>query len=220
MSAYTQQLIHFFAALLVLLSFSMLTQRRMMKLIQLFALQGLVLATDVALVAYTTAQSELYVSALLTIVLKVLLIPFILHRILIRLGIQNKIEPVINIPTTLLIGLLLVIFAFNLSLPISAATSTAMSPNTLAMALASVLLSLFMMIIKRKAISQVIGLLTLENSLFFVASSSVYSMPLVVELGIAFDVLVGLFIFGLFFLQIRETFDSFDLKHLEQLRDK
>lgn len=218
MSIYTQQLIHFFAALLLLLSFTMLTQHRMLKLIRLLALQGLVLAIDVALVAYGTAQPELYISVVLTLLLKVWLIPFILYRLLIRLGIKGEIEPAVNIPTTLLIGLVLVIFAFNMALPIST-ISSAISSNTLAMALASVLLSLFMMIIKRKAISQVVGLLALENSLFFVASSSTYSMPLTVELGIAFDVFVGFFIFGLFFLQIRDTFDSFDLKHMEKLRE-
>lgn len=218
MSIYTQQLIHFFAALLVLLSFSMLTQYRMLKLIRLLALQGLVLAIDVSLVAYGTAQPELYISVILTVLLKVWLIPYILHRLLINLGIQGEIEPLVNIPTTLLIGLVLVIFAFGLALPISS-VSSAISPDTLAMALASVLLSLFMMIVKRKAISQVVGLLALENSLFFVASTSTYSMPLVVELGIAFDVFVGFFIFALFFLQIRDTFDSFDLKHMEQLRE-
>lgn len=219
MHVYTQQLIHFFAALLVLLSFSMLTQRRMLNLIRLLALQGLVLAIDVALVAYFTHQPELYISAILSLILKVWFIPFILHRMLIGLGIRGKIEPMVNTSITLLIGLGLVIFAFNLSLPISA-SSTVTSPGTLGMALASVLLSSFMMIIKRKAISQVVALLALENSLFFVASSSAYSMPLVVELGIAFDVLIGLFIFGVFFLQIRDTFDNFDLKHMEQLREK
>lgn len=220
MQVYTQQLIHFFAALLVLLSFSMLTQRRMLNLIRLLAWQGLVLAIDVALVAYATHQPELYISAILTLLLKVWFIPFLLHRMLINLGIRGKIEPLVNIPTTLLIGLALVIFAFNLSLPIATVSMVATSPGILGMALASVLLSSFMMIVKRKAISQVVALLALENSLFFVASSSAYSMPLVIELGIAFDVLVGLFIFSVFFLQIRDTFDSFDLKHLEQLREK
>lgn len=220
MHVYTQQLIHFFAALLVLLNFSMLTQRRMLNLIHLLALQGLVLAIDVALVAYFTSQPELYISAILSLILKVWFIPFILHRMLISLGIRGKIEPMVNTSTTLLIGLGLVIFAFNLSLPISAIATVTTSPGTLGMALASVLLSSFMMIVKRKAISQVVALLALENSLFFVASSSAYSMPLVVELGIAFDVLIGLFIFGVFFLQIRDTFDSFDLKHMEQLREK
>lgn len=218
MSGLAQQFIHFFAALLLLLSFAMLTQRRILSLIKLLALQGFVLSINMALVAYVTQQIELYITVILTLFLKVWFIPFVLHQLLIRLHIQNNIEPIVNLPTTLLIGLALVIFAFNLSLPISNLSATT-GRDTLALALASVLLSLFMMIIKRKAISQVISLLALENSLFFAASSATYGMPLVVELGMAFDVLIGLFIFGLFFFRIRDTFDSFDLHHLEKLRE-
>jgi len=218
MSELAQQFIHFFAALLLLLSFAMLAQRRILSLIKLLALQGFVLSINMAFVAYVTQQIELYITVILTLFLKVWLIPFVLHRLLIRLNIQKKIEPIVNLPTTLLIGLVLVIFAFNLSLPITELSATA-GRDTLALALASVLLSLFMMIVKRKAISQVISLLALENSLFFAASSATNGMPLVVELGIAFDVLIALFIFGIFFFRIRDTFDSFDLHHLEKLRE-
>lgn len=219
MSGLALQFIHFFAALLLLLSFAMLTQRRMLRLTHLLAFQGLVLSINMALVAYVTQHNELYISVILTLFLKVWFIPYILSRLLIRLQVQNIAEPIVNLPTTLLIGLVLVIFAFNLSLPITQ-ISTDSNRDTLALALASVLLSLFMMMVKRKAISQVISLLALENSLFFAASSATNGMPLVVELGMAFDVLIGLFIFGLFFFQIRDTFDSFDLRHLEKLREE
>ena len=191
----------------------------MLHLIGLLAFQGLVLSIIMAFVAYTTQHIELYITAVITLFLKVWLIPFVLHRLLIRLQVQNKIEPIVNLPTTLLIGLGLVIFAFNLSLPITQ-ISTDAGRNTLALALASVLISLFMMIIKRGAISQVISLLALENSLFFAVASTTNGMPLVVELGMAFDVLIGLFIFGIFFFQIRDAFDSFDLHHLEKLREE
>ncbi len=217
MTTVAQQFIHFFAALLMLLSFGMLIQRRTLNLIRWLALQGLVLSIDIAFVAYANAQPELYITVALTLLLKVWLIPFVLHRLLIRLGMRTKVEPIINLPTTLLIGLALVIFAFNLSIPITQISNN--TTSTLALALASVLISSFMMIIKRKAISQVVSLLALENSLFFVASSSIHGMPLVVELGIAFDVLIGLFVFGLFFFRIRENFESLDLSHLEKLRE-
>lgn len=219
MSNLAQQFIHFFAALLLLLSFAMLTQRRILSLIKLLALQGLVLSINMAFVAYITQQSELYITVAFTLVLKVWIIPFVLHRLLIRLHVENTIETIVNLPTTLLLGLVLVIFAFNLSLPI-VSISADTSRDTLALALASVLLSLFMMIVKRKAISEVISLLALENSLFFAATSATHGMPLVVELGMAFDVLIGLFIFGLFFFRIRDTFESFDLHHLEKLREE
>jgi hydrogenase-4 component E len=219
MPTLAQQFIYFFAALLLLLNFMMLTQRRMLTLIRLLALQGLILSIDIAFIAYVTHQPELYITVALTLFLKVWLIPFILHRLLIRLGIRSKVESILNLPTTLLIGLALVIFAFNLSFPIS---QFSISPHAdvIALALASVLVTSFMMIVKRKAISQVISLLALENSLLFAACSTTYGMPLVVELGIAFDVLVALFIFGIFFFRIRDTFESFDLRHLEKLREE
>jgi hydrogenase-4 component E len=213
------QFIHFFAALLLLFNFSMLAQRHMIGLIKLLALQGFVLSINTGLIAYTMNQHELYVSAVLTFVLKVCLVPFILYSMLVRLNIRTKSEATVRLPTRLLIGLGLVIFAFNLSLPIEEIAHNAV-PAMLALALASVLLSSFMMIIKRKAISQVISLLALENSLFFVACSSPYTMPLLVELGMAFDVLMALFIVGIFFFRINENFDSLDLHHLEKLREE
>ncbi len=219
MSLLAIQFIQFFAALILLTNFAMLTQRRFSSLIKLLVFQGLILSINMAFVAYTTQQNELYITVALTFLLKVWLIPFILFRLFIRLHIENQIEPIINLPSTLLIGLALVIFAFNLSIPITEISVTTGRP-TLALALASVLLALFTMIIKRKAISQVISLLALENSLFFAATSATNGMPLVVELGMAFDVLVGLFIFGLFFLRIRDTFENFDLHHLENLREE
>lgn len=218
MDSLTQQLIVFFAALLLLLSFAMLMQRRMMSMIRLFALQGLVLSINMGIIAYATNHSDLYITAVLALCLKVALIPFILHKLLIRLNIQTKIEAMVNLPTYMLIGLGLVIFAFNLTIPISQ-YSQPVTPVMLPLSLASFLICFFMMIIKRKAISQVISFLALENSLFFVAGSFAYSMPLIVELGIAFDALAAIFIFGIFFFRIRENFESFDLYHLEKIRE-
>ena len=119
----------------------------------------------------------------------------------------------------MLVGIVLVIIAFNLALPISQLAGT-ITRSTLGIAMASVLLSFLMMITRRKAVPQVIGFLAMENGLFFAATSATYGMPMVVELGIALDVLVGTFIFGIFFFQIRETFDSLDIHHLEKLKDK
>jgi hydrogenase-4 component E len=119
----------------------------------------------------------------------------------------------------MLVGIVLVILAFNLALPISQLAGT-ITRSTLGIAMASVLLSMLMMITRRKAVPQVIGFLAMENGLFFAATSATYGMPMVVELGIALDVLVGTFIFGIFFFQIRETFDSLDIHHLEKLKEK
>ncbi len=205
--------------MLLLISFAMLSQRRIVGLITLFAWQGVALAASTSLVAWATGQSHLYYSAALTVLLKVIVMPWIFYRLVRKLDINRDVEPMINIPTTMLIGIALVIFAFNLALPITALSGTVMR-STLGIAMACVLLAFLMMITRSKAIPQVIGFLAMENGLFFAATSATYGMPLVVELGVALDVLVGVFVLGIFFFQIRETFDSLDLKHMEKLRER
>ena len=211
------QVVNLLAALLLLIAFAMLSQRRVLNLIRLFAWQGAALAVATLIVAWTTGQTHLYFSAALTIVLKVILIPWLLHRLIDRLSVRWDVETLINIPTTMLAGIGLVIFAFALAAPISQLAST-VTRSTLGIAMASVLLSFLMMIVRRKAVPQVIGFLAMENGLFFAATSATYGMPLVVELGVALDVLVGTFIFGIFFFHIRETFDSLDIRHMEKLK--
>jgi len=215
---FSGQIVNLLAAFLLLLAFAMLSQRRVLTLIKLLAWQGAALAASTAIVAWSTGQTHLYYSALLTIMLKVILIPWVLHRLIDRLFIRWDIETLINIPTTMLIGIGLVIFAFALATPISQMATT-LTRSTLGIALASVLLSFLMMIVRQKAVPQVIGFLAMENGLFFAATSATYGMPLVVELGVALDVLVGTFIFGIFFFHIRERFDSLDIRHMEKLKE-
>ncbi len=211
------QFINLLAALLLLIVFAMLAQRRILSLVNLFAWQGAVLALSTFVVAYTTAQHHLYYSAALTLLLKVLLLPWLLHRLMRKLNVKWDVETLLNIPTTMLVGIVLVIFAFNLAAPISQ-LAQGITRGLIGIALASVLLSLLMMLTRRKAVSQVVAFLSLENGLFFAATSATQGMPLVVELGIALDVLVATFIFGIFFFQIRETFDSLDITHMEKLK--
>ena len=218
MQAYLIQSINLFASVLLLLSFAMLSQRRILTVIHLFTLQGATLVAATLVVAYLTNQHHLYYSAAITLVTKVIVIPILLHRLIDRLNVKWDVETLINIPTTMLIGILLVVFAFNLALPI-AKLSSSIAHSTLGIALACVLLSFMMMITRAKAVPQVIGFLSMENGLFFAATSATYGMPMVVEFGIAFDVLVGVFILGVFMFQIREQFDSLDIRHLEKLKE-
>jgi len=218
MNPFTGQIVNLFASFLLLLSFAMLSQRRILSLINLFALQGLALVGSTLTMAFATGQNHLYFSAAITLLLKVLVLPYILHRLIRRLNVKWDVETLINIPTTMLVGIGLVVFAFNLALPISQFSSS-IARGTLGIALACVLLSFLMMITRSKAVPQVIGFLAMENGLFFAATSATYGMPMVVELGIALDVLVGALILGVFLFQIREQFDSLDIHHLEQLKD-
>jgi hydrogenase-4 component E len=218
MHGFATQIINFLAAILLLLSFAMLSQRRILSLIHLYTLQGVTLVSANVILGYVTADVHLYVSAALTLVLKVGLIPWILYRLVQRLNVKTDVEPLLNIPATLLIGIVLVIVAFNVASPISQLASS-VARGTLGIALACVLLSFMMMITRAKAIPQVIGFLSMENGLFFAAAAATNGMPMIVELGVGLDVLVGILILGVFMFQIREQFDSLDIHHLEKLKD-
>jgi hydrogenase-4 component E len=212
------QILNLLAALFLLLAFAMLSQRRVVGLVDLLALQGALLCAATVLLAWRTGETHLFVSALLTLALKVAFLPWLLHRLIRRLGVYWDSETLINIPSTMLLGLLIVIFSFGLAQPIVALASTA-TRSGIGIAVAVVLLSFLTMITRRKAMSQVIGFLSMENGLFFGAMSATYGMPMIVELGVALDVLVAMLVLGVFFFQIREQFDSLDLHHLESLRE-
>ncbi len=207
------------AALLLLISFAMLAQRRIVTLVNLLALQGGLLCAATLLLAWRTGENHLYVSAALTLALKVVFLPWLLHRLIRRLEVYWDTEPMLNVAGTMLVGLLVVVFAFGLAQPISAIASTA-TRSAIGIAVAVVLLAFLTMITRRKATSQVVGFLSMENGLFFGAMSATYGMPMIVELGVALDVLVGMLVLGVFFFQIREQFDSLDLHHLESLREE
>jgi len=212
------QLLNLCAALLLLLSFAMLAQRRIVTLVNLLAIQGSLLFVATILLAWRTGERHLYLSAALTLALKVALLPWLLHRLIRRLQVYWDTEPLLNISGTMLVGLLVVVFAFGLAQPISALASTA-TRNAIGIAVAVILLSFVTMITRRKAMSQVVGFLSMENGLFFGAMSATYGMPMIVEFGVALDVLVAVLVLGVFFFQIREQFDSLDLHHLESLKE-
>ncbi len=215
---FSLQLVNALAALLLLTSFAMLSQRRVVSLVNLLALQGGILCLATLLLAWRTGQTHLYVSAALTLGLKVIFLPWLLHRLIRRLGVYWDAEPMLNISSSMLIGVLIVVFSFGLAQPIVALASTA-TRSGIAIAIAVILLAFMTMIVRRKAMSQVVGFLSMENGLFFGAMSATYGMPMIVELGVALDVLVAMLVLGVFFFQIREQFDSLDLHHLEALKE-
>ncbi|MBF0328385.1 MAG: formate hydrogenlyase [Nitrospirae bacterium] len=213
------QINSFLAALVLLTAFGMLSQKRISSLIHLFTWQGLFLSINTAIVGYVAGRHHLYISSILTLSLKVILLPYILHVLIARLKIRKDVETVVNIPTTMLIGIVLVIFSYHLTAPVRE-LSTFITRSTLAIALATVMIGLLMMITRRHAVTQIIGFLAMENGLFFAATSTTYGMPLVVELGVALDVLIAAFIFGMFFFQIHTTFDSLDVDQMARLKEE
>jgi hydrogenase-4 component E len=207
------------AALILLTAFAMLVQRRMYALLHLFAWQGFFLSVSTAIVGFVAKTHHLYISSILTLLLKVILLPYILHVLIRKLKIHKEVETIVNVPTTMLMGIALVIFSYHLTAPIRE-LSTLMTKSTLAVALATVMLGLLMMITRRHAVTQIIGFLAVENGLFFAATSATYGMPLVVELGVALDLLIAAFIFGIFFFHINTTFDSLDVDQMARLKEE
>lgn len=218
MARFIPQLINLLAAVILLLSFAMISQRRIASLINLFALQGAALVAASVLLGYAGDNQDLYVSAGLTLVLKVMLIPWLLYRVIRRLNVRWDVEPLINVPTLMIVGIALVIFSFSLALPVSR-LSPSIAGGSMGIALACVLLAFLMMITRSRAVPQVIGFLSMENGLIFAATAATNGMPMIVEFGIALDVLVGILILGVFMFQIREQFDSLDIHHLEKLKE-
>ena len=213
-----EQAVLLMAAMVLFSSFALLAQTRLIATIHVFAWQGALLAVTTLLVATVAHESHLYISALITLVLKAMVVPWILHRISERLGIERQVETIIQPSLVLLAAAALVVFSYYVALPIEK-LSALVTRNAIAVSMAVVLLGFLMMITRRQAITQVIGFMSMENGLLFAAVSATYGMPMVVELGIAFDVLVATVLFGIFFLKIRESIDSLDVDRLNRLSE-
>ncbi len=212
------QAIIVFAALVLFTSFVMLAQVRVLPLVYTFAWQGALLAVVTALVALVSDHPHLYISAALTVALKVFLIPWLLYRLTLRLNLHREAEAIKHPSLLLLGGAGLVIFSYYVALPIVHLSGLA-TRNTIAVSIAVVLVGMLLMIARKTAVAQVIGFMSIENGLFFSAVVSTYGMPLIVELGVAFDVLVAAILFGVFFFHLRESFDTLDVDQLNRLSE-
>jgi len=214
-----QQAVLVLAALVLFLSFVVLAQARLVSAIHAFAWQGALLAAVTAVVAAVNAHPQLYFSALLTLLLKAVLIPWMLHRLTRRLELDRHVELVRHQALISMAAVALVIFSYWLVLPI-VEQELNFTRNVVGVSLAVVLIGLLMMVVRQQAIAQVLGFMSMENGLFLAAVSATEGMPLVVELGIAFDVLVAMVLFGVFFLQIHSSIDSLDVDRLNRLQEK
>jgi len=213
-----QQAILLLASLIVLMSFLMLGQSRLLRLVFIFAVQGILLAITTALAADVLDSPHLYISALLTLTLKGIFIPIMLQRLILNMGLHRDMETLPNPARVMMGGTGLVVFSYYVCLPI-VKLSPLITLNTIAISMAVVLLGMLLMITRRQAVAHVVGFMSIENGLFFAAVVSTYGMPMVVELGIAFDVLVAAVLFGVFFFHIRSSIDSLDVDQLNRLNE-
>ncbi len=213
-----QQGVLVLAAIVLFLSFVLLAQTRVLSAIHAFAWQGALVAAVTTVVAATGHSHHLYFSAALTLGLKALLIPWMLHRLARRLELDRHTESLQSPTLVTMAAVALVIFSYWLVLPMIQEELT-FTRNIVAISLAVVLIGLLMMVFRAQAVAQVLGFMSMENGLFLAAVSATGGMPLVVELGVAFDVLVAMVLFGVFFLQIRESIDSLDVDRLNRLSE-
>jgi hydrogenase-4 component E len=207
---------HLFAGGLVLVSVMLLYQDRMTGLINTFALHALVVSLSVAWQAFIQQAPHLYITAAIALVIKAVVIPVVLGRMVVRLGIHRTIEPVVSIGLTMLAAIGLIALSIMVMLPITAQAGT-LAREDLSFALSVILLGLLMMISRRNAVSQVIGFMSIENGLILAATAA-KGMPLVVEISVAFSILVALIVIGIFLFRIRERFETVDIHLLHEHR--
>lgn len=216
------KMITLMAALMLVLQIMMVAQRWLITNIRAFGLQSFLLASIAVTIAYFNHAPHIYIAAVLTLAFKAILVPIMLERLVTKIEIRREIEPFINVPLSVIISGLLTLLAYvvaeSFQRPDELAGPASLGHNTLAVAIALFLIGFFTMINRRKALTQVLGLLSLENGLILAAISLTYGMPLIVEIGIFFDVLVAALLLAILIYRIRETFDSMDVSRLRRLR--
>ena len=213
----SSQLITLMAALMLVVQLLMVVQRMLLTSIRLFAIQSLFLAGIAGVIAFVHSAGHVYVIAALTIIGKVFLLPRLLNRLVRRIRIVQEIEPLLNAPTSMLTCGGLTLLGYLVARPFTSLER--LGNNTLAIAITLLLTGFFLMFNRRKAITQVLALLTVENGVMLAAVAlTTYGMPLVVELGIFFDVMVAVMVLGILVYRIRESFDSMDTSKLTQLK--
>jgi hydrogenase-4 component E len=207
---------HLLAGSLVLVSFLLLYQDRLYALLNVFAMQAIVLSMSVAWQAYVQDAPHLFVTAFIALSFKGIIIPVALHRIVVRLGIHREIETVAGIGPIMLAGMGLVGLSLAVMLHITT-DANLIAREDLAFALSVVLLGLLIMVTRRNAVGQVVGFMSLENGLVLAATGS-RGMPLVVEISVAFSILIAFIVIGIFLFRIRERFDTVDIHALDRFR--
>lgn len=214
-----QQMILTLAAMVLFTAFVLLAQTRITSIIDTYAWQGALVALTTALVAFDSDQPHLYLSAVLTFSLKALFIPWLLHSMVILLNIGREPHRVDHPFAVLLLASGIVLFCYYIVLPIQQLAAHSITRNVIAVSMSVVLLGLLMLITRKKAVTQVVGFMSLENGLFFSAVAATHGMPMVVELGIAFDVLIAAVISSIFFFHIRDSIDSLDVGQMHKLSE-
>ena len=208
--------IDFISVGILLSSIVMNAVKRVESGVKAYSLNSWLLSSLIAVVAFIIGEPHLYIAAIVTFVSKGLLIPMFLRKIVKEMKGARDVEPYISNPLSLTIsGILVAVVYMSLKEGIFV---TGFSKIVLQISIAVILIGLFTMISRRRALMQVIGLLLMENGLFLAGFSLTFGMPIIIELGILFDMLMGAIILGIFTIQIKRTFASANLDKLTTLK--
>jgi hydrogenase-4 component E len=205
------------AAGMLVTAYLMVGQKALFVAIRLYGLQSILLGVVAVAMGFAGHRSHLFTSAALTIALKGVLIPWFLMRVIDRIGIHREIEPFLNTPSSLLICLGLTVVGYRVSTGLAEASQGA-AHHVIGVSLSMLLMGLFLMVTRRKAVTQILALLTVENAVFLVALGATSGMPLVVELGISFDVILAVLVLGILVHRIVDRFESMDVSRLSKLK--
>jgi hydrogenase-4 component E len=205
------------AAGMLVSAYLMVGQKALFTTIRLYGLQSLLLAIVATTMAVSESRPELFVTAALTVALKTILIPWFLMRTVDRIGIHREIEPFLNVPVSLLVCLGLTVVGYRVSTGFEEGAQQ-VTHHLIGVALSLLLIGLFLMVTRKKAITQILALLTVENAVFLVAVGVTTGMPLIVEFGIAFDVILAVLVLGILVQRIVGRFESMDVSRLSNLK--
>jgi len=213
----SQDLVILFAAGMLVTAYLMVGQNALFTAIRLYALQSMLLGGVAIVMGFADHRGHLFVGAALTIGLKGALIPWFLMRVIDRIGITREIKPILNVPASLLICLGLTVVGYRVSTGLADGEEGA-AHHVIGVSLSMLLMGLFLMVTRRKAVTQILALLTIENAVFLIALGATTGMPLIVELGISFDVIVAVLVLGVLVHRIADRFESMDVSRLSKLR--
>ena len=212
-----QDLVVLFAAGMLVTAYLMVGQKALFTAIRLYGLQSILLGGVAIVMGLADHRWHLFVSAALTIGLKGIVIPWFLMRVIDRIGIHREIEPILNVPSSLLICLGLTVVGYRVSTGLAEGADGA-AHHVIGVSLSMLLMGLFLMVTRRKAVTQILALLTVENAVFLVALGATTGMPLIVELGISFDVVMAVLVLGVLVHRIVDRFESMDVSRLSKLK--
>jgi hydrogenase-4 component E len=195
----------------------LLCRRSLHAYTEAFRWQSLVPAALLVVVGHFGDAAELYVVAVVFFAIKVIFIPRYLERLAKRVGAERESQPYVNITSSLVIAALLVLLAYAITRPLVLASQLP-TRGGLPLAVGLIFVGLFVLISRKKALTQIVGFLVLENAVALLAVLGTFGIPLIVELGVFLDLLMGFLVMQVFVYHIHGTFESIDVEQLNQLR--